>query len=81
MIVKLGLAAADGPGAGGPAGASQGHLAGGAASLIRTEDSETGSGSDSESEPSAYQDPPEDSVSELEVSQPDAYNVKHCEFV
>ena len=59
MIVKLGLTAADGPGAGGPAGAgpAPGARAGarqplarpaaidGAANLLRIEDSETGASS------------------------------------
>ena len=65
MIVMLGLAAADGPGAAsspvpagccGPASSGPGQRAGGAASLLRIEDSETGSGSDSEFEPPADQD-------------------------
>ena len=77
MIVKFVLAAVDGPGASGPAGtgpagAGPGQLAGGAASLLRIKDSETGSGSNSQSKPPADQnpsDPPEqDSASESEAS-------------
>ena len=59
---------AAGPGGpGGPGGppAAGGQSAGGAVSLLRIEDSETGSGFDSESEPPTDQDPPEqDSASE-----------------
>ena len=93
MIIKLGLAASDGPCAGGLAGAGRrGQLAasGGASRLLRIEDSKTGSGSDSESEPPADQDPPEqdrDSASHSEASQPAdpgeyiVNTVKYCEIL
>ena len=96
MIGKLVLAAADGPGAaggpgpwpagaGGPAGAVLGQLAGGGASLLKIEDSKTGPGSESESEPLADQDLPEqDSASGSEASQPadpGEYIVKYCEIL
>ena len=73
--------------ASGPSGACPGQLAGGAASRLRIEDSKTDSGSDSEVEPLADQDPPEQdsaSDSELEASQladPGEHIVIYCEML
>ena len=70
MAWAVTVGASGGPAArgGGPTGAGPGQLAGGAASLLSIEDPETGSGSDSESEPPVDQDPPErDSAFESEA--------------
>ena len=55
-----------------------GQLAGGAATLLRLEYSETDSSSDFESESSADQDPP---ASESETSQPADPGEKYCEML